>query len=91
VAEKRGRILSEISGYSIETERILVGSHTWDREAKERVELHTLHTDHVTIRSQLKYLIGGNGVLLRWLVIGGKTGPSPVSRVFGVVRPIATV
>jgi len=88
---EKGPILSEISGYSIATQQILVGSHIWDREAKERVELHNLCTDHVMIRSELKYLIGGKVVMLKCQVFGGKTGPFPVGRVFRVLRPVATV
>jgi len=58
---------------------------------KERVELHNLRTDHVMIRSELKYSIGGKVVMLKCRVFGGKTGPFPVGRVFRVVRPVATV
>jgi hypothetical protein len=35
-----------------------VGSQIWKREAKDRLELHNLHPDHLVIRSELKYLIG---------------------------------
>jgi hypothetical protein len=71
---------------------------------KEQVELHNLRTDHVIIRSELKYLIGGKVVMLKCRVLGSETGPFPVGRVLGsetgpfpvgrvfrVVRPIATV
>jgi hypothetical protein len=43
------------------------------------------------IRSELKYLIGAKIVNLKCRVFGGKTGPMAMVRVFGVVRPIATV
>jgi len=58
---------------------------------KERRELHTLRTDHVMIRSELKYSIGGKDAMLKCQVFGGKTGPFPMGRVFRVVRPVATV
>jgi hypothetical protein len=58
---------------------------------KERVELHNLHTDHISIPSELKYLLGGKVVKLICWVIGGKTRPFPLGRVFHLVRPIATV
>jgi hypothetical protein len=58
---------------------------------KERVELHNLRTDHVMIRSELKYLIGGKVVTLKCRVFDGKTGPIAVGEVFCVVRPVATV
>jgi len=38
-------------------QRILVRSQTWQREVKEQLKLHNLRTDHVMIRSKLKYLI----------------------------------
>jgi hypothetical protein len=58
---------------------------------KEQVQLHNLHTDHIMIRSELNYVIGGKVVMLKCRILGGKTGPFPVARVFRVVRPIATV
>jgi len=58
---------------------------------KERLELHNLRTDHVMIRSELKYLIGGKVVVLKCRVFSSKTGPFPMCRVFLVVRPVATV
>jgi len=61
------------------------------REVKEQLKLHNLRTDHVTIRSELKYLIGAKIVDLKCRVFGGKTGPFPTVWVFGVVRPIAMV
>ena len=58
---------------------------------KEWVELYNLRTNHVVIQSELKYLIGAKDVMLKCRVLGGKTGPFPVDRVFRVVRPIPTV
>jgi hypothetical protein len=43
------------------------------------------------IRSEFKDLIGGQVVMLKCRVFGGKTGPFPVGRVFRGVRPVATV
>jgi len=45
--------------YSTAIHRILVGSQLWMREVVERLTLHNLHTDHVRIRSELKYSIVG--------------------------------
>jgi len=71
--------------------RILVRSHIWMREAKEGLKLDNLRSDHVMIRSELKYLIGAKTVDLTCWVFGGKTAPFPTVRVFRVVRPVATV
>jgi len=38
------------------------------------LELDNLCIDHVTIRSELKYLLRGNVVVLKCRVFGGKTG-----------------
>ena len=38
---------------------------------KEGLKLHNLHTDHVTIRSELRYLIGAKIVDLKCRVFGG--------------------
>ena len=50
-------------------------------EVKERLKLHNLHIDHVTIQSELKYLIRANVVGLKCLVFGGETGPIAKVRV----------
>jgi hypothetical protein len=44
------------------TQRISVGSQIGKWEVKERPERHHLRIDHVLIRWELKYLIGGRGV-----------------------------
>jgi hypothetical protein len=61
------------------------------QEVKEGLKLDNLCTDHVMIRSELKYLIGAKMVDLKCRVFGGKTAPFPTVRVFRVERPIATV
>jgi hypothetical protein len=48
--------------YLTATQRISVGSQIGKREVKKRVDPHNLHSDHVLIQSELKYLIGGKGV-----------------------------
>jgi hypothetical protein len=58
---------------------------------KEGLKLDNLRTDHVMIRSELKYLIGAKIVDLKCRVFDGKTAPFPTVRVFRVVRPVATV
>jgi hypothetical protein len=61
------------------------------REVKERLKLHNLHTDHVVIRLELKYLIGAKMVNLKCRVFGGKTASFPMVRVFRVLKHVATV
>jgi len=61
------------------------------REVKEGVTLVNLRTDHVMIRSELKYLIGARIVHMKCRVFVGKTAPFPTVRVLSVVRPVATV
>jgi hypothetical protein len=53
---------SEIDGFSIATQQILVGSQICEREMKERLKLHNLRIEHVVIRSELKYLIEARNV-----------------------------
>jgi len=82
VAAKWGQVVREISGFSIATQRILVGLQLWNREVNERLELHNLRTDHVMIRSELRYLIGTKVVMLKCWVCGGNTGPIATVRVY---------
>jgi len=58
-------------------------------EVKEGLKLNNLRTDHVMIRSELKYLIGAKILDLKCRVFGGKTAPFPMVRVFRVARPVA--
>jgi hypothetical protein len=55
------------------TESILVGLHISNWEMTERLELHNLHTDHVIIQSEHKYLIGAKVLILKFCVFGSKT------------------
>jgi len=48
--------------YFTATQRISVRSQIWMREVKEGLKLHNLHTGHVTIWSELIYLIGAKAV-----------------------------
>jgi len=73
VAADYRQILSKISAFSIATQLILVGSQIWNRAMKERLELHNLRTNRVTLWSELKYLIGVKVVMLQCRVFGGKT------------------
>jgi len=70
---------------------MIVGSQISKREVKERLKLNNLRTDHVVIRSELKYSIEAEMVNFNCRVFGGKTAPFPTVRVFRVVRPVATV
>jgi hypothetical protein len=58
---------------------------------QEGLKLDNLRTDHVMIRSELKYLNCVKIVDLKCRVFGGKHAPFPTVQVFRVVRPIATV
>jgi hypothetical protein len=75
-------MLREIHGLSIATQKILVVSHICKPEVKERLKLHNLRIDHVTIRSELKYLIGGQNLGLQRP--GFEAKPSPNAAVRGV-------
>jgi len=48
----------EISRYITAILRILVGSQIWKPEVTEHIKLHNLCINHVTIWSELRYLIG---------------------------------
>jgi hypothetical protein len=94
IAVKEGDISAEKCGFSIATERILVRSQMWEWQVKEGLKLHNLCTDHVTIRSELRYLIGAKIVDLKCLVFGENqlqwsgSGSEPVpepNRKFGPV------
>jgi hypothetical protein len=61
------------------------------REVTERLKLNNLHTDHVVIRLELKYSIGAKMVNLKCWVLGGKTAPFTMVRVFRVLKHVATV
>jgi len=56
VAIEIPRILPEKWRYFTAIWWILVQSQIWQREVKERLKLPNLHTDHIVIRSELKYL-----------------------------------
>jgi len=59
------RFSRKICRYFTATPRILVESQIRNQELKERPKLHNLRTDHVMIRSELKYLIGAK-VVAKW-------------------------
>jgi hypothetical protein len=58
---------------------------------KERQELINLGTDHVILRSELKYLIGGTVVMLKCRLFGVKTSPFAIRLVCCIVKHIAIV
>jgi len=60
-------------------------------EVKEQLEVRNLHINHITIQSELKYLIGAKVVRLKFRVFGGKTSPNCNSPGFRVVKPVAMV
>jgi len=75
VAVKTRPMFSENRGFSKGTQWIVVRFQIWQQEVKQQVEMHNLRTDHVMIRSELKYLIGAKVVNLKCQVFVGKTGP----------------
>jgi hypothetical protein len=60
VAIENPRISLDIGPYLTATQRKSVGSQIWKREVKESLKLDNLRIDHVTIQSELKYIIGAN-------------------------------
>jgi hypothetical protein len=62
VAIDNSRNTRQIARYFTAILWIVVGCQIWTREVKERIKQHNLRADHVTIRSELKYLIGAKGV-----------------------------
>jgi hypothetical protein len=57
VAIANPQISHKMCLYFTATQRISVGSQIWQQKVKERLELHNLHTDHIMIQLELKYLI----------------------------------
>jgi len=58
VAIENPRFSLHIWPYFTAIQRMLVWLQIWKRKVKERIKLHNLHIDHVTIQSELRYLIG---------------------------------
>jgi len=65
----------EICSVFTASRRISVGSQLGNREGKEQPELHNLRTDHVTIRWELKDIIGGKNV--GTVRLEPRSGPNP--------------
>jgi len=62
VAIEIPQIPLRIGPFFTATQRILVGSQIWMLEVKEIIILHNLHTNHVTVQSELTNLIGAKAV-----------------------------
>jgi len=62
VAIENPRISITIGPFFTATQQISVWSQIWMLEVKELITLHNQHTDHVTVRSELKYWIGAKAV-----------------------------
>ena len=90
IGVKQHHIPSNIHRFSIVTEQILIWSQIWRWEVREQLTVRNLRIDHVTIRSELRYIIGATIVNLKCRAFGGKTGPFWTVQVFLVERPIAT-
>jgi hypothetical protein len=58
VAIENPGILPDLSHYFTAIQWVLVQLRYWQREVKERLQLHNLYTDHIVIRSEQKYWIG---------------------------------
>jgi len=78
----------EIGGFLIATKPILLRLQIWMREENERPILHNICIDHVTIQSELRYIIGGNFEMLKCGDFGGKTSPIAMVRVFVWYDPL---
>jgi len=65
VAVKSRQCWYKLRGVSIATQWILVASQFRNRQVKERLIIHILCTDHVTIQSELRYWIGTTVVSLK--------------------------
>jgi len=76
VAIENPRISLQIWRYFTAIQWILVQPQNWQREVKERLKLHNLNTDHIVIRSELKYSIGAKvaGTVI-WNCGPGSTQP----------------
>jgi len=55
---------------------------------KERLKLHNLRIDHVTIQSELKYLIGAKNLGLQMPGFEVEPGPNAMVPIFHVVKPL---
>ena len=67
VATENPRISLKICPCFTATQRILIRSQIWMLEVKELVKLYNLHIHHVTIQSELRYLIGAKVVgTIKW-------------------------
>jgi len=82
VAVKWCQIRCEIRRFSTATQPISVASQFRNQEVKEHLIRHNLRSDHVTIRSELRHWIGVKVVRLKCRVLGGKTSPITMVRVF---------
>ena len=82
------QIVIKIFAFSIPTQRISVGLQICKWEVEVQPKLHNLHTDHVTLQSELNYLIGANNLGLQRPGFEVKTGPNAMVRVCHVVKPL---
>ena len=64
------------------TQWISVGSEIWTGKVKARWAVHNLHTDHVMIQSELKYLIAAKGVGTAKLELWASSCPVEQPRVY---------
>ena len=85
VAIENPGISPEMWCYFTVIQWILVQSQIWHREVKERLKLHNLRTDHIVIRSEIKYLIGakvaGKVIWNRGFMSGPGNKPAKTERV----------
>jgi hypothetical protein len=91
VAVILGLILCEIGGFSIVTQLILVASHICKWEVTERNKLHNLFVDHVTIQSEMKYLLGAKHLGLQMTDFEEEPGSDATVWVFHVVKLLLTL
>jgi len=76
VAIEKPRISLKMCPNFTATQQISVGSQIWMLEGKERQIVHNLRIDHVTIQSELRYVIGAKGArTMIWNHHPGATWP----------------
>jgi hypothetical protein len=69
------RILLDIACYCTATHRNSVGSWIWKWEVQQRLKPHNLCIDHVTIQSEMKYLIQAKAAGTGQLELQSRSNP----------------
>jgi len=81
-------LVSEIGTILLPPLWLLVQLHISQSEIKEWQTLHNLHIDKVVIQLELRYLIVAEIINIKYCVFIGKTGPTPIIRIFQSMRVV---